>query len=143
MKRKVLDRRMENLMRPRLIATLVVAIFMSVQATGAFAFITECSFYTVASCRKEGTSGIMANGKELKDDMFIAASWDYPFGTRLRVRNLVNNKVVEVIVSDRGPNRKLYNRGRKLDISYAAMYKLDGIRRGIIQVEVEVIEGGK
>ena len=37
------------------------------------------SYYTVASCAREGTSGIMANGRRLNDEKLTAASWFYPF----------------------------------------------------------------
>lgn len=100
-------------------------------------FITEASYFTRASCLKEGTSGITASGKELDDERKIAASWDYPFGTLLCVTNLANGRSVVCSVEDRGPNRKLYRMGRRLDLSKAAMRALDGIKQGIIQVKVE------
>jgi len=97
------------------------------------------SWYNRESCLREGTSGIMANGKELKDGELTAASWDYSFGTYLRVTNLNNNKTVIVEITDRGPNKKLYNQGRKIDLSYEAMYRLDGIKQGVVPVKIEVI----
>jgi len=116
-------------------------VLMFVVVSNAWAFQTEASYYTVESCMKESGQAIMANGKELKDDMLIAASWDFPFGTLLRITNLANNKSVVVVVSDRGPARRLYRKGRKIDLSYEAMRRLDGIRKGLIQVEVkEVVE---
>ena len=119
---------------------LCIIILLLLFTTTAQAFQTECSYYTVASCLREGTSGRMANGEVLRDDMLIAASWDYAFGTRLLVRNLANNKTVEVVVKDRGPSRRLYRKGRRLDLSAGAFDKIASRKSGIIQVEVEVVE---
>ena len=95
------------------------------------------SYYTVKSCIKESGQSTMANGKELQDDKLTAASWDYPFEAILRVTNLTNSRAVIVKVTDRGPAKKLYAKGRALDLSYAAMCKLDGVKQGIISVKVE------
>ena len=123
-----------------ILAVTIFTILSALIYQTAFAFTTECSYYTVASCLREGTSGRMANGELLKDDMLIGASWDFDFGTRLLVRNLANNKTVEVIVKDRGPSRRLYRKGRRLDLSAGAFDKIASRKSGIIQVEVEVVE---
>lgn len=109
-------------------------------STSALAFTTEASYFTYASCIREGTSGIMANGRILNDNSFICASWDYAFGTRLLIRNLANNKTVEVVVSDRGPAKRLYKKGRKIDLSLAAFNRIASAKQGLVQVEVEVIK---
>ena len=101
--------------------------------------ITTASYYTRASCLREGTSGIMANGKELNDEKLTCASWVYRFGTVLMVTNLANGRTVKVTVTDRGPSKRLYRMGRVIDLSKRAMRELDGIKRGVIQVRVEKI----
>lgn len=103
-------------------------------------FITECSYFTKASCIHEGTSGIMANGKVLRDDSFIAASWDFPLGTRLLITR-VDRKDLScvVVVCDRGPSKRLYKRGRRLDISLAAAKVLKITESGVAKISVEVI----
>jgi len=60
---------------------------------------------------------------------------EYPFGTRLRVVNLKNNKEVECLVNDRGP----FVAGRDLDLSYAAAQKIDLIASGTSAVSIEPI----
>jgi rare lipoprotein A (peptidoglycan hydrolase) len=109
-------------------------------STGGFLFASTASYYTVASCKHEGTSGVMANGRKLDDRQYTCASWDYAFGTVLRITNLGNGKTVYVKVSDRGPNMRLYRMGRIIDLSYAAMYRLDGIKQGVIEIKIEVIK---
>lgn len=64
----------------------------------------------------------------------MCAHRTYPFGTKLNVRNLRNNKTVVVTVVDRGP----HIRGRILDLSYAAAKELDMISQGIAMVEITV-----
>ncbi len=52
-----------------------------------------------------------------------------------KVTNLANGRSVVVRVIDRGP----FHAGRIIDLSYAAAHKLDYIRNGSSQVEVEAI----
>ena len=100
-------------------------------------FTGTASYYTEASCKKEGTSGIMANGRRLDDEAFTAASWDYPFGTRLRITS--GRRTVDVEVTDRGPARRLYSQGRIIDLSQKAFAALASIEKGVIQVSVEAL----
>lgn len=97
------------------------------------------SWYSLASCRKEGSLGIMANGRPLVDENFTAASWDYPFGTKVRVTNLDNEKSVVVSIEDRGPAKRLYRQGRIIDLSVASFQALASLREGVIPVELEVM----
>lgn len=69
---------------------------------------------------------------------FYAASRDLPLGSLLRVKNLRNNKEVEVKVIDRGPLKE----GRVLDLSYGAAKALDMIKEGTAPVEARVIRCG-
>lgn len=119
----------------------VLLIIIAVLLTGgiAEAFTTEASYYTTESCLREGTSGVMANGRALDDEKCTAASWDYRFGTKLRVRNIRNDREVVVTVTDKGPAKRLYRQGRKIDLSKAAMEAIGGIRQGIVTVEVTKI----
>ena len=125
-----------------LAATIILAVLLvGCAQVSAETFITEVSFFTRASCLREGTSGIMANGERLDDDSFIAASWDFPFGTRLRVSRVDRPDLsCEVTVKDRGPNRKLYNKGRRLDISRKAAAALQILESGVAQVTVTLVE---
>jgi len=57
----------------------------------------------------------------------------YPFGTRLRVTNISNNKSVICVVNDRGP----FVKGRDIDLSYAAANEIDLIGIGVGEVKIE------
>ena len=98
------------------------------------------SWYSVESCRREGTSGVMANGRKLDDSKFTAASWDYKFNTKLKVKNIRNGKWVMVRVTDRGPAKRLYRQGRVIDLSRAAFHAIESLKKGIVEVEISVVE---
>jgi rare lipoprotein A len=62
-----------------------------------------------------------------------------PFGTVVRVKNLKNQKTVDVRITDRG---YLYE-GRIIDLSYAAAKKLAMSKAGLAPVELKVISWGE
>ena len=77
-----------------------------------------------------------ANGEIFNMYKLTCAHKTLPFGTRLRVTNLSNDKVVVVTVNDRGP----YAHGRILDLSKAAAEKIDLIKTGTAKVKCEIIK---
>jgi peptidoglycan lytic transglycosylase len=64
-----------------------------------------------------------------------AAHRTLPLGTRLRVTNLENGRMVRVRVNDRGP----YVDGRILDLSLEAARALDMVERGVVPVRLDII----
>lgn len=64
---------------------------------------------------------------------FTCAHRDYPFGTRLKVTNISNNKSVNCTVNDRGP----FVPERDLDLSYAAAKEIGLIVPGTGKVRIE------
>jgi len=119
--------------------SFLMAVFMSSQATGAPVY--TASYYTYASCIREGTSGIMANGRRLQDEgVCTAAMWGVKFGTKVKVKNIKNSKEVIVTITDRGPAKRLVRQGRIIDLNLEAMRRLDGIKRGLIQVEITILD---
>ena len=79
-----------------------------------------------------------ANGEVYDKQALTAAHMRYPFGTRLRVTNLRNQKSVVVRVNDRGP----YSKRFILDVSRRAARLLDFLRAGTARVKIEVLELG-
>ena len=61
-----------------------------------------------------------ADGTRFNPSGYSVATWDYPFGTVLRVTNSRNGESVNVVVKDRGPARFIYNMGIHLDLSTGA-----------------------
>lgn len=98
------------------------------------------SWYSVESCQREfgeNWDGLTASGEVFDENKFTCASWDYAFGTKLRIRNTENNKSVIVIVTDRGPTKRLYKKGRIIDLSKRAFSEIASLKQGIIQIKVE------
>jgi rare lipoprotein A len=71
-------------------------------------------------------------------DMFAmtAAHKTLPLPTYVRVTRVSNGRSVVVKVNDRGP----FHQGRIIDLSYAAALKLDLLRDGSAEVEVEALD---
>ena len=109
------------------------------------------SWYSNASAKREGTCHVgkrggclTASGKELNDEAFTAASWDYSFGTLLTIcrDQLSSNKsqaCIMVEVADRGPSKHLYRQGRLLDLSEKSFAALADLKEGVIKITVEAI----
>ena len=95
------------------------------------------SFYGRAFQGEETASGEPFNMNEL-----VAAHPSYPLGTRVRVKNLENNREVEVRVIDRGPTKENQVEGVIIDLSQGAARALEMVRDGRVNVQVEVLEWG-
>jgi peptidoglycan lytic transglycosylase len=78
---------------------------------------------------------LTANGEAFDMNAMTAAHPSLPFGTRLRVVNLENDRAVEVRINDRGPRTP----GRVLDLSYAAARALGAVGSGVIPVRLTVL----
>ena len=78
---------------------------------------------------------LTANGERFDMHALTAAHPSLPFGTRLRVVNLDNDREIEVRVNDRGPSIP----GRILDLSYAAARALEAVQAGIIRVRFTIL----
>lgn len=133
--------------KPALSRYASIGLFMSAlficSCTYAGSFSTEASYYSVESCKREGTwqkyGGRMANGERFLDGELVCASWDYPFGTMLKVTSQRTQKSIICKVTDRGPSKRLYRRGRRIDLSRGAFSRIDDLNRGITKVIVEEI----
>lgn len=79
-----------------------------------------------------------ASGEKYRHNKLTAAHKTLPFGTKVKVTNLDNNKSVEVIINDRGP----YVDGRIIDLSKSAAEQLGFINQGLAEVKVEIVDPG-
>ncbi len=77
-----------------------------------------------------------ANGETFDMYKMTAAHRSLPFGTKVKVTNLQNQRQITVRINDRGP----YAKGRIIDVSYEAAKQLDMIRSGIADVTIELQE---
>ncbi|NJN00017.1 MAG: septal ring lytic transglycosylase RlpA family protein [Phormidesmis sp. RL_2_1] len=77
-----------------------------------------------------------ANGETYNQNDLTVAHKSLPFGTYLKVRNLINDKTVVVRVNDRGP----YVGDRSLDLSKAAADCLGSEQVGVIPYEAVILK---
>jgi rare lipoprotein A len=94
---------------------------------------------TVTSWYGQECAGrLMSNGKPFRPERLTCASWDYPLGTRLAIRRGGNSVIV--VVTDRGPAKRLVAQGRRLDLSEAAFRRIGNLADGLLVVNVEVVK---
>jgi len=79
-----------------------------------------------------------ANGEKFDMNALTAAHRTFPFGTKLRVTNLDNQKSVVLRINDRGP----FAKGRLIDVSLAAAKQLDMLKTGAARVRLDILEWG-
>lgn len=96
-----------------------------------YTFRGKASYY---SDKFQGRS--TASGEVFDQNKLTAAHRNIPFGSKLKVRNLKNNRTVVVIINDRGP----FVEGRIIDLSYEAARQLDMLKDGIADVECTILE---
>lgn len=75
-----------------------------------------------------------ASGEIFNMYAMTCAHKEYPFGTRVQVTNVLNNRSAECIVNDRGP----FVEGRDIDLSYAMAKEIELIGVGTGKVLLEV-----
>lgn len=80
-----------------------------------------------------------ASGATFSNQELTAAHKTLPFGTQLKVKSLSSGNEVMVTVLDRGP----FVEGRIIDLSQAAFQALEPLSRGIINVEITLVDPSK
>ena len=101
--------------------------------------IGTASYYTKASCQREGTSGVWtASSEKFDEEAMTCAMWGVRFGTIIKVTNILTKQSIYVRVNDRGPSKRLVAKGRIIDLSKGAFQKLAELRLGVIDVEIEI-----
>ncbi|HMQ49309.1 MAG TPA: septal ring lytic transglycosylase RlpA family protein [Saprospiraceae bacterium] len=120
-------------MRRSIFLVLLTAAFLT-SATSSFAQQDEefgmASYYSDDFQGNKTAYGVKYDRNEL-----TAAHKRHPFGTKLRITRLDNNKSVVVKVIDKGP----YVKGRVVDISYAAAKQIGLLDAGVAEVKVELV----
>ena len=79
-----------------------------------------------------------ANGETFDPDELTMAHRTLPFGTRVRVTNLENQRSVVVTVNDRGP----FVAGRIADLSLGAARQLGMVTSGVVDAVRGILPRG-
>jgi len=93
--------------------------------------VTACYYSNKFNGRKT------ASGKRFNNNQYTAAHKKLPFGTKVKVTNTANNKVVVVTITDRGP----FSKGKEIDLTQRAFKEIahkKGV--GILKVNLEIID---
>ncbi|MBV6750057.1 MULTISPECIES: septal ring lytic transglycosylase RlpA family protein [Pseudomonas] len=77
-----------------------------------------------------------ASGEPFNQHGLTAAHRQLPFGTRVKVTNLANDKSVIVRINDRGP----HTRGRLIDLSREAAAQLGMLQGGTARVRIQSLD---
>lgn len=132
--------------KPVFISLLWVALFLSPDISGqkktslksnpAKSSHKKIVIYGLASFYHNKFEGRQtANGEIFSQKKLTCACNMLPFGTWLKITNVLNGKFVVVKVNDR-----LHPRMRRIaDLSKAAAYKIGATGRGIVRVKVQVL----
>ncbi|MCG8579101.1 MAG: septal ring lytic transglycosylase RlpA family protein [Bacteroidales bacterium] len=113
-------------MRTVLLLIFVIGLKLNAQE---FSQTGKASYY---ANKFEGR--LTANGEVFSNDNLTAAHKSLPFGTRVVVFNLTNNKQITLTINDRGP----FIKGRIIDVSQLAAKQLGFFNQGITQVRIEL-----
>ena len=101
-------------------------------ATPVPGVVGYASFYSYECANKP-----MANGRIFDPEKRTCASWFYKFGTVLLVKSLDTGRETEVVVTDRGPNKRLVKEGRVIDLSKRAFQDICSLEKGLTKVAIE------
>ncbi|EFL89184.1 rare lipoprotein A [Ahrensia sp. R2A130] len=106
---------------------------IALTAALALAIITPAAAQTGSASWYALDGNMTASGERMNSSRMTAAHRKLPFGTKIKVTNLHNNRSVIVRVNDRGP----FAKGRILDVSKGAARKLGFIGRGHAKVRIQ------
>ena len=113
----------------------VITVARSGLVALAMVLCLNCQAADRASWYGEQHRGLlMANGQRFDPEKLTAASWFFELGTKVVVTHEDRSVVVEI--TDRGPAKRLFQEGRKIDLSRAAFAKLADPDLGLIDVVV-------
>jgi len=107
-------------------------LFVKLSLAVALSTIAICPIHAESGLAAFYGGGRTASGEVTGPNGLTAAHRTLPFGTKVRVTNARNGKMVVVRITDRGP----YGRGRIIDVSRAAARELDMIDSGTAMVSV-------
>lgn len=129
--------------KPRLIVNSLMSMYLASSCTFGHAKTaspkTEAESYTgIASYYSNRFHGRKtASGERFDQNGLTAMHQTLPFGTRIRVTNLANNRSVVLKVNDRCHPRN----HRALDLTRRAAIELGFLRSGLAHVKYEIMEG--
>jgi rare lipoprotein A len=123
-----------NLAKPLLLLTLLLLVFVKVQAQVGEKFYGRASYYADKFHGRTTSSGEIYDRAE-----YTAAHRDLPFNTIVEIINTANNRTAVVKINDRGPFA--YN--RMIDLSFVAAKDLELLGPGEAEVQMRILSMDK
>lgn len=120
-------------------AFFVLVIWMGASVSSAATRSGVASYYGEDPVA-EHLNHHQADGSVFDPNALTCASWDYPFGTKLRVC-AASGRCTVCEVRDRGPSRKLKH--RVIDLTVASFKQLAPLSQGLVNVTVEQVNIGE
>ena len=122
-------------MKVRFIVSLISVFFFMLSSCASARYETDTNaHYAIASWYGPDFHGRPTASGEIFDmNAFTCAHREYPFGSKLKVTYLLNDKTTSCLVNDRGP----FIDGRDLDLSYATAKELGLVEEGVGAVKIE------
>lgn len=120
-------------MRRLRIISILFASLIIIALTKISAQTVETGKATYYADRMHGRP--TSSGTRYHRDSFYCAHRTLPFGTLVRVTDTNTGKSVIVKVIDRGP----FGKGKVVDLSKAAARELGMLSKGVIRIELEVV----
>lgn len=121
-----------------MIKKCILILIMLISTLGIYSFSNDGgdTKTTIASYYHDKFNGRKtASGEIFNNADFTGAHRKLPFGTKVKVTNLRNNKSVVIEINDRGP----FHSSRSLDLSKAAFDEIENLGKGTMPVEYEVL----
>lgn len=78
-----------------------------------------------------------ANGEVFNENALTGASWKFPIGSHVKVTNLRNHKSIIIRINDRGPGKRLYKKGRIIDLTRGAFSRIAPLTDGVIPIRTQ------
>lgn len=114
----------------RYVLTVISFLLPMITLSQEFHQTGKASYYADKFEGRKTASGEIFSNKKLS-----AAHRTLPFGTRVLVTNLSNNKSLTVVINDRGP----FIKGRIIDLSQRAASELGFLNDGITSVRITIV----
>jgi len=107
-----------------------IHIFLILICLNINSFGQNASYYATKFNNKVSASGIIFHNNN-----YVCAHRTLPFGTKIKVTNIKNNKSIIVTVIDRGP----FIKKRVIDLSQRAFKSIASLKSGFITVKIEIL----
>jgi rare lipoprotein A len=120
---------------PHSVTSAIVLIF----ASFCF-FFANASDYPMQGVASWYHARRTASGERFSDATLTCAMRRRDYGKLYKVCNRDNGKCVVVRQNNFGPSKKLYNKGRIIDLSKAAFRRLADLKKGVIRVTVTEVD---